>query len=260
MEWSRVKSILICVFVAVNIFLIAVYIKGSTTEITVDAQTVENTVAVLKNSNISIDKSIIPVKSSDMQVFNISSAKPSVSEYACVLWENAKENGCDYFNPDYCKTEGDTVIYTASEHGNITEVKKNIKNTGVLDKFNYRCEETDDSLEYKIVFDNCYVEDIWVKAALSNGTVTVTVKNCLGGTISEAGYCTVKTAPEILIAFAAAIKPKNPITVISMEKAYIAGSRTGEIRTVTVSPVWKITAADNAVYYIDMRNGDLLSV
>ena len=45
-----------------------------------------------------------------------------------------------------------------------------------------------------------------------------------------------------------------------MEKAYIAGSRSGEIRTVTVSPVWKITAADNAVYYIDMRNGDLLSV
>lgn len=260
MEWSRVKSILICVFVAVNIFLIAVYINGSTTEITVDAQTVSNTVTVLKNNNISVDKNLIPTKSSDMPVFNITSAKPSVSEYATVLWENAKANGGDYFNPDYCKTENDTVTYTAAEQGTVADVKKNIKKTGILDKFNYRCLETEESLEYKIVFDNCSVEDIWVKASLSGGTVTVTAKNCLGGTVSEAGYCTVKTAPEILISFASAIKPKNPVKIVSMEKAYIAGSRSGEIRTVTVSPVWKITAADNAVYYIDMRNGDLLSV
>ena len=115
-----------------------------------------------------------------MPVFNITSAKPSVSEYAAVLWENAKANGGDYFNPDYCKTENDTVTYTAAEQGTIADVKKNIKKTGILDKFNYRCSETEESLEYKIVFDNCSVEDIWVKASLSGGTVTVTAKKLPG--------------------------------------------------------------------------------
>lgn len=260
MEWSRVKTILICVFLAVNLFLLRIYIKGSSTEVTVDSVTIDNTAAVLLQNNIAMDKKIIPQKSSDMPVFSVTNSKATAGEYANILWENSKKSGGDYFNPSYCREEGNTIIYTAPEEGTLSDVKRKIKKSGILDHYSYKCSESEDSLEYKMIFNNMYIEDVSLSAVLKNKTVTITAVNCLGDSFKEAGYCTVKTAPEILISFAAAIKPKNKMEVVSMEKAYAAGNRNGEIQTMTASPVWKITAGDGAVYYIDMRNGDLLDI
>ena len=60
MNLGRVKSFLIYLFLAINIYLVVSLVLSSTFRI--DNATVDNTVKILSDSNVSIDKEIIPKK------------------------------------------------------------------------------------------------------------------------------------------------------------------------------------------------------
>ena len=133
MEWSRVKSILICVFVLVNLFLLRVYINNNVSTVTLTEETLNNTVMALKNNNIEIDKSLISKKSPELPAFNITNKHINCRDFSLVLWENAKNNGFDYFNPKDTTFDGKTLVYKGqSGTDTIKDVKNKIKKTGAL--------------------------------------------------------------------------------------------------------------------------------
>ena len=116
MEWSRVKSILICVFVVVNLVLLKVYIDGNNSQITVDEATLQSTAKVLAGKNILVYTTLIPDKVSDVSIFNITNKYKTVSDFAAVLYENAKKEGIDYFNPDSITANDMILTYKASNY------------------------------------------------------------------------------------------------------------------------------------------------
>ena len=54
MEWSKIKTILIWIFAAVNIFLFAIFFKGMYSGTELSDEVVENTVNVLSKNNVII--------------------------------------------------------------------------------------------------------------------------------------------------------------------------------------------------------------
>ena len=59
MSWSKIKTLLIFLFLFVNIYLITnLYIKNDTSR-EVSAETVADTIKILEANNITIDKDII---------------------------------------------------------------------------------------------------------------------------------------------------------------------------------------------------------
>lgn len=260
MEWSRVKSILICVFVLVNLFLIRVYINTNVSTVTLTEETINNTVTALKNNNIKIDKDFITKKSPQLPAFNITNKHINCKDLSLVLWENAKKNGFDYFNPENTTFDGKNLVYKAPlGTDTIKDVKKKIKKTGVLYGYKYSLAEQDNSLSYTAVAENMFLYDCTITAKLSDETVTITMSNWLSDSFENCGYSSVITCPEALITFASEMKFKEMFEIVSMEKGYIAGTRNNEIQTKTATPVWKISG-NGVIYYIDMRNGDLLDL
>ncbi|MBO7209303.1 MAG: two-component system regulatory protein YycI [Clostridia bacterium] len=260
MEWSRVKSILICVFVLVNLFLLRVYISNNVSTVTLSEETINNTVLALKNNNLEIDKELISRKSPELPAFNITNRHINCRDLSLVLWENAKNNGFDYFNPKATTFDGKTLVYKAPlGTDTIKDVKNKIKKTGALYGYKYRLTADENTLLYTAVYENMFLYDCTITATLTDDTVTITMSNWVADSFENSGYSSVITCPEALIAFASEMKFKGTFKIESLEQGYIAGNRDNEIQTKTATPVWKITG-NGTVYYIDMRNGDLLDL
>ncbi len=260
MEWSRVKSILICVFVLVNLFLLRVYINNNVSTVTLTEETLNNTVMALKNNNIEIDKSLISKKSPELPAFNITNKHINCRDFSLVLWENAKNNGFDYFNPKDTTFDGKTLVYKGqSGTDTIKDVKNKIKKTGALYGYKYQLTQKENTLFFTAVYENMLLYDCTITAEITDGAVTITMSNWVADSFENSGYSSVITCPEALITFASEMKFNDTFKIQSVEQGYIAGSRDNEIQTKTATPVWKITG-NSKVYYIDMRNGDLLDL
>lgn len=252
MEWSRVKSILICVFLVVNLVLAKVYIDGNSTKVVVDDATIDNTIKVLTNKNINIDKSIIEKASSDVAVFNISNRHKTTKDFVSLVLGDGAE----------FETEGETVFYKVKCE-NEKALHKELKKLGFFETYKYKRTVKKDgdkvNVAYNVYNNGLCVYDTYIKAEIVGDNATVTVKNWLGDVYSNTGYSSVQTAPEALICFSNAVSFETNVNITAMEKGYIAGDRNGELRTTNVIPVWKITC-DGYNYFVDMRNGDYLKL
>ncbi len=257
MEWSRVKSILICVFVLVNLILTKVYIDGNNSQIVVDKATITNTIKVLNTKNIYIDEDIIEKKTSDVPVFNISNTYKTTKELADSLYNSET----DYFNPEKTTFEGETVTYKATAE-DYKKVHKKLKETGIFNTCKYKRTVKKDggitTLTYNVYNNGLLVYDTVLQAVIDKDNLTITLENWLGDNYKGTGYTNVQTAPETLISFSNGVSFEGKLTVTAMERGYIAGDRKGELQTINAIPVWKITADNGNSYYIDMRNGDFL--
>ena len=60
MEWSKIKTILIFIFVLVNLFLFVMFFKGEYVDNTLSDEIIDNTVIILQQNNITADKSVMP--------------------------------------------------------------------------------------------------------------------------------------------------------------------------------------------------------
>lgn len=258
MEWSRVKSILICVFVVVNLILLKVYIDGNNSQIVVDDATLESTVKVLAQRNILVDKAAIPDRVSDVSIFNITNKYKSVSEYAQALHEKAKKEGYDLFNPENTSVNGSVVVYKG-ELQPVKKVKKALKKIGALNSYNYKCTQTQSGVLYSVLYDGLCVNDTYLRVDIEGEALVITMSNWLADSYKNTGFSSVQTAPEALISFANAVSFDAPVEIQSVSQGYLAGDRRGEIQTSTAAPVWKITDKNGVGYYVDMRNGDFLA-
>lgn len=97
MSWSRIKTMLIVLFIFVNIFLIYNTVNpGNSYEIS--QQTVNETVEILKNNRISIDPSIIKRKPEALKKTEISNSIESRSKLAGNLLGNCSETEDGYIS------------------------------------------------------------------------------------------------------------------------------------------------------------------
>lgn len=263
MEWSRIKTILIWLFTAVNIFLFATYFKGIYSGTDLSDEVVKNTITVLSQNNVVISEGVMPKTHSNAKICNVENRYSSVS----VMLEDARnvsaQKGISYLAEENTKIRGNTFTCTVNAAGNVSNpakhVKSEMKKTGLLNDVEYTTEEKDGYVYFYLKYDNKIFYDCYIRVKCTDkGIQEIYGHNWLGDTITEGGMAETVSPAELLIDFSVQMGYKEQVTVKSVEAGYYVGDRAETVR-VTAFPVWEITVSDGGVFYYDMRNGDLLN-
>ncbi|NLB81447.1 MAG: hypothetical protein GX800_07550 [Clostridiaceae bacterium] len=270
MEWGRVKSILIGVFLVVNIFLITNYLQENKTSFKIREDVIENTVLVLKNNEIHIDTSIIPRRMQDVRIFDIANRFETPQAATVAFREKAQNVGSELFNPSFVtfgddyfeyKSDYETSIVAQNEndaatHSNnivsILKINENmLLNTEVL--------LNDDgffSVNITPEFEGLKILDTYLNIKFGAQT-SIYGYNWLCGNITPGGMASIQPITEILINFATS-GMKHNVSINKIILGYYVGRTQEGISTVTAVPVWKLEISDGSCCYYDARNGDLL--
>lgn len=241
MEWSRIKTILIWIFAIVNIFLLSIYFKETSTGNIISEEVVASTVEILKQSNVSVDKDIVPRRYENVKICNMENKYSDVKQMLAGAGIDESKvaidgNGFTYIAKD--KDEADGVLDLLLMSG-------------------YKKTEAQDGEYYYLSFENKAFFDSFI-CVRSNGESTEIIgKNWLGDRFSDEGVAKIVSPAEILIDFAAEYGGGEEITIKDITAGYYVGERTENVR-VTAAPVWRITLSGGEEFYFDMRNGDIL--
>ncbi|OQB11675.1 MAG: YycH protein [Firmicutes bacterium ADurb.Bin193] len=274
MEWSRVKSIMIGVFFIVNLVLFASYMGTTRTGMTINSETLENTVIILRNNNVSIDPELIPRKMQDIRVFDTLNRFEYAAAAVSSFWDKAQSLGLDYFNPEATVTDGASFEYKPENPPTIKHFNERTAQAyakGIVNKLELgggMSVESDVSFEdggYVVAFYQVYedsrVLDTRLVFEIKGDAVTrIYGKNWLCEEVTGGGLSPVRPVTEILVNFAVAQnnEGKGPLTISDVRLGYFIGDRNGKKSTITVVPVWRITVSSGEEFYYDARNGDLL--
>lgn len=282
MQWSRVKTILIVIFIIVNIYLLINYFHSSQNGVTVSPAVVDDAVSILSSNSIQIDKRVIPTTSPQVRVFDVANLYGSNESIAEVfLGEGYFKNDQSVYNlenkslwinngnfdfvfdqkdampipklkgleEDACKKYAEDLLKEYKLNGSYVKCSSSILENNIR------------ILSYQIVFDDRMVTDSSLRIHISEmGVVKMEGRNWLGDTIYEGSYITTRTAVEALVNFAKnpKIDKSTPIEIIGVEERYYFGARAPESKTISAIPVWCIITKHHGVFLYDARNINLI--
>lgn len=269
MEWSRIKSILICVFAAANIFLFVVYISINSSP-AVSEEAVENTVSILKANGVELDPALISRSIDQKKVCNVENLFENTEELAAYAWSMAQQQQRDYFNPARTRVQDGAFSYKAENPqaaGEISDAvkyaKAELSSLGLLPK-QYQTRTAEDgahtTVTFYLAFDGKPIFDIFLDVVVTPAGITeLQGQNWLADQLSESGMADAQSMAELLITFAsdAALDRPEQTRITSIDEGYYVGTRTEKLKT-TVVPALKIMLSDGSAYYYDARNGVLL--
>ena len=263
MEWSKIKTILIFIFLIVNAFLFTMYFKGIYKDTNLNQQVVEDTVSILARNNVSVDKSVMPKTHSNAKICNVENKYSTVSKMLDAARSFSKQNNVDYLNKERTDIHGNTFTCLVNETKPVSNyvkyAKKEMKKTGLLENADYSTVEKDGYLFFYLKFEDKIFYDSYIRVKTTeNGIQEIYGNNWLGDSVTEGGMAETVSPAEILINFATRMNFDAKVDVDSIESGYYIGNRDETVR-VTAFPVWKISLKNGDVYYYDMRNGDLLN-
>lgn len=246
MNWNKLKTFLIVLFSALNIILIITMLAKDYKETVIPQQTIQDTVDVLKKRGISLDKSIIPERSKNMEGFSMQTLKFEG------LSVDVKYPGGEIFEL--------SVPYKAHS---LSEVKGLLEKLGILyaefttdgkSLKNLRAFESIDDfrifgnfLDITVLEDKVNIRGKWLVPSVTEGEREDMAEPC--------------QITSILIEFISnPDRPQGNITIRNVDFGYFAPSYTltDRVETFTVVPCWEITLDTGDKFYYDARNGEYL--
>ena len=222
MEWSRIKTILICVFSIVNLFLIIVYLNGVYLDNNLGDEVVLNTVEVLKKNNVIISADIVPRTHNSVKICNVENRYDSMLAVLEDAKKTAVENGAEFYVGTDAEVNGNTFRYIMNEDKNIANpqkyAKKLIQNSGLLGDTDYITVKDKSCICFYMSFDNKIFYDSYIKVKVDEkGISEITGKNWLGDYITDGGVANTVSPVEILVDFATQNKFDKKVTVKEKE-------------------------------------------
>jgi len=262
MEWGKIKTILIFIFVIVNFFLFVIFFKNEYVDTTLDKELLEDTVVILNQNNVVIEKSVLPKTHDNVRICTVENKYSSVSDMLNAARKISVQNNVNYLDEDNIEIRGNSFTCTVYQNTDVSNVvkytKKEIVKSGLLDKTEYTVEEKDGYIYFYLKLGDKKFCDSYIKVKTTDkGIQKIYGHNWLGDVVSEGGISETVSPVEILIDFAISQDFDKKVQLKSVKSGYYIGER-GETVRVTASPVWEIITSDNNVFYYDMRNGDLL--
>ncbi|MGE4284151.1 MAG: hypothetical protein AB7G87_10570 [Clostridia bacterium] len=280
MYWSRVKTILIILFLCINIFLLISMMVSVNQTITISSDALEDTVEVLKRNGIEIDKNIIPTKMSHMPSLKMENpvrhpvalAEMMIgagfeqeiegSEYKFVLNDKALiVRGCEFTYSD----KASDMDMKALNQTNAEEYVRKI----LLESFKFDLQYAAPGIVKKVQdgrFTVMFQQEYAKKRIFSNYII---VDISAKGEIDIKGYWLIPKG------FTSEKIPVRHVTSILID--FIKNSDRPQDQTVTVTgialgyhrvdmndvyvketmaaPAWRITTDDGNVYYYDAATG-----
>lgn len=263
MEWSKIKTILICIFTAINIFLFVMFFKGIYTDTTLGEEVLKSTADILLQNNVKIEQSEIPKIHSNVKICTVENKYKSVDLMLAEAKKVSAGNGINYLKEENTEIKGDSFTCTVNSAESVSKpvnyAKKMMKKTGLLDDVDYYTREEGGYLYFYLKFSDKIFYDSYLRVkADEKGIQEIYGHNWLGDSVIEGGVTESISPAEVLINFAVNGKFESAVTVSSVESGYYIGERNETVR-VTAFPVWEIRLDNGARYYYDMRNGDLLN-
>ena len=271
MNWGRVKTVLIILFLATDLFLLGIYMTSKHSSSTIPAQVIEDTVTVLANNNITISPDIIPRKS---QSAPYAEAENVISDYETfaknLLGSDIKKTDFG-FESDMGKVTfyGDRFNYTStadhfsfgnanaiSDSNTLEElVTTNLKRYGFdLSSATISTKKQEDSFIVTI-------ENAANSLPIFNSQVVATIskngESSLSGiwfnkTESSGNDAELKKVTSALIDFIPELPDGSEI--VKLEIGYNIFDKESFHKSATLIPVWNITCKDESTYLLDARN------
>lgn len=260
MHWTRVKTILIIVFLVIDLVLISSIIMTSYTAPKIDDTLIEDTISILERNNVRVEKDVVPKTIPSMGVAELKNMWTDNEKAADVLTGGNAAKSAYFSGSEFYFTNTAPEPVNASK----TAYKQEFESMGI-----YLSESFIDLTDGKISAR----QSIDGNVIFETGVFAETAEN--GGISSANGYWILsdsansvsKKTPSQLIPVTSVLinfteNPyKNPAgeEIILIETGYSLGTiyRDTQHKLVSVIPAYKITCT-SGYYMYDAFSGDFL--
>ncbi len=269
MSWSRVKTILIVLFICIDAFLLSNIIISKGKSSAVPQDIVQSTVTLLKQNNITIDADIIPRRITKTSYIQADNVITDYEDFTKLFVPNAGTNDQLHQHTDIVRFyQGDQFVCSpditskmdaGDERAALNTVKTYLKERG-FDLSQAKFSSVKNDTGYTITIKN-YCDEF----PLFNSIVTVNIENSTIARIEGSWFnitdvenqeSTLKNAAGILIDFMASHQDNSPIVITELEMGYSVFESDTYHKSAMLIPCWKITTADNQAFYLDARNAE----
>ena len=271
MNWSRVKTVLIILFLCTDIFLLATYLTSKYASSTISQDVIESTVEVLENNNIKVDSSIIPHKIPSVMSLDAENVISDYEEFAKKFLGSqisAVEYGYESvvgkltFYGDRFNFVKNTMLDAVTDLIPVTDEKmakdvtvSSLQQVGFdLKNAEITTEKTDNG--YTVVLENkansLPIFNSQVLVTLSKSGITSVSGIWFNETESQNGNNDIKSITSALIDFIP--DAKTPAEITEIELGYNIFDKASYHKSAVLIPVWKVTTKDGETYLLDARN------
>ena len=271
MYWSRVKTILIFLFFALDVFLLGYIMYSDYDENAVSQTEKENTAAVLKNNNIKIDTETIPDKTGWLGIVEMNSSWTDSDRLASSILGAGTEkisDGAYRKNNNRLEIFEDGFSYTTGAKNITSPSSKTLADE--LEQINISVDEKDGISSGNELMFTQKIDDVPIfETKISVKTSKDKIAEVYGYWIfSDAGDGIVKKqearlmpATSVLINFTESdLYDKQGDEITKIEEGYSIGSPVPDTqhKLVSVAPAYKITLKSGAYAVYDAINGEFL--
>ena len=267
MNWGRIKTILIILFLFTDSFLALSLFSSNQKEIKVSSEVIDASCEILEKHSISIDKSIIPSKIPSAPILQANNAITSYDEFA------KKMLGDDFTVSENSYTSnraeltfmGDTFTFNSSEKPSATEnITQNNLQKAVFSRLETLGFDMSDAEAVSVSIKNgvCTMKilDYYNKLPVFSSELSVvatandiiSLSGCWYNRKSSGQSNILKSTAAILVDFSAKFDGEKPAKISSVELGYSIFDSEVYHKSASLIPVNKIVI-DEADYFMDAR-------
>lgn len=260
MNWSKAKTVLIFFFVIINIFLFYTILGRSLNNYYISKETVNNTVEILKNSGITVDKDIIPRRIQSVSQFEADNIIVSYEEFAkkmlgdnCIKISESEYKG-DTGSISYF---GDKFIFKTQYSGDTSKSESNLiailNSYGItLNDYTYIDGSFVKNIDGKKVYDCELNFDFTSENELMIYGVWFQKKTEPVTTDAE-----LKSAAAVLVDFLSSPdRPEGELTIEGVELGYMIYETENFHKSIVPISAWQVSLSSGEKVYLDARSNN----
>ncbi len=268
MNWSRVKTILIILFLLSDVFLLVSLVMSTYNSNTITPEIIESTAEILKKQNIIIDKELIPAKVSPVPYAEADNAISSYENFAKKFLGNEITKTGDNLYESSNGTisfDGDSFTYTMKNPASSKSIDEKSAQASVI---NYLTDKGFDLSNADITSSKnsngftVTLKNLVNSLPLFNSVVTAEV---LGDTVASVSGIwfnqinvrgqanELKTVTSALIDFIPAATG-IPTEIVGLTLGYTVPESKVYHKSAILIPVWQIVEGNGNKHYPDARN------
>lgn len=271
MNWSRVKTVLIILFLCTDIFLLATYLTSKYASSTISQNVIESTVEVLENNNIKVDPAIIPQKIPSVMSLDADNVISDYEAFAkMVLGDELTKIDFGYesnagkltFFGDRFNFVKNSMLDALIDVIPVTDEKmakditvSSLQQLGFdLESAEITTQKTDSG--YTVTLENransLPIFNSQVLVELSKSGITSVSGIWFNEADSQGGNIDIKSITAALIDFIPQVA--SPAEITEIEFGYNIFDKASYHKSSTLIPIWKITLNDGTTHLLDARN------
>ena len=270
MYWYKVKTLLICMFAAINVFLIVFIVQGNVRQTVAEKKEMQSLIEVLSINDIFVDESIFSMKNPPVKTATVENLAPSGEEMAKLMLGDGFLEEFDAIGNNYYSKDGKIVSVHGGRlyyyDGNLTGdtninpdvipmISEKLKGFNI-DVSKALGEAIGDKIIYTYYFDDLPLFENTLYVKTSGETICEIGGYMIGITEGEETKTYIAPPKSALVSF---LQDKNRsggkknIKFVSLGFSALLADTDVNFKITETIPTYKIVTDNNEVYYYDAR-------